>query len=115
MRPRKHQVDGRPSSARFWVWGTQGWGRRGQFRKSGEGKRNKIKGLDSSHGVLGTHISLLQTGGWKEARFSSTHDLTLTRRSMAGRQESSAHNVSPANLSAGEVLSAEPPVGHLMT
>lgn len=29
-----------------------------------------------------THMSLLQTGGWKEPRFSSTQALTPTRRSM---------------------------------
>lgn len=34
----------------------------------------------------GTHRSLLQTGGRKEARFSSTQVFTLTGRAMAARE-----------------------------
>lgn len=53
--------------------------------------------------MLGTHISLLQTGGWKEARFSSTQDFTFIRCSMVGRQDSSAHRVLPGSRAVGEV------------
>lgn len=38
--------------------------------------------------VPGTHRSLLQTGGKKEARFSSTQVFTLTGRAMAAREPS---------------------------
>lgn len=37
-------------------------------------------------GVRATHRSLLQTGGRKEPRFSSTHAFTLTGRSMVSRE-----------------------------
>lgn len=37
-------------------------------------------------GEPGTHRSLLQTGGRKEARFSSTQVFTLTGRAMAARE-----------------------------
>lgn len=36
--------------------------------------------------MRGTHRSLLQTGGRKEARFSSTQVFTLTGRSMVARE-----------------------------
>lgn len=54
--------------------------RRANGGGKGEGRGQK----DGS--VPGTHRSLLQTGGRKEARFSSTQVFTLTGRAMAARE-----------------------------
>lgn len=59
----------------------------------------------------GTHRSLLQTGGRKEARFSSTQAFTLTGRSMATREPGSGA-VSSAQLEGRG--SAQPPIGSLV-
>ena len=61
--------------------------------------------------MRGTHRSWLQTGGRKEARFSSTQAFTLTGLSMAS-QEPRSRAVSSAP-SEGRA-SARPPIGRLV-
>ena len=56
------------------------------WRADGGGKGEGRGQKDGS--VPGTHRSLLQTGGRKEARFSSTQVFTLTGRAMAAREPS---------------------------
>lgn len=62
-------------------------------------------------GVPGTHRSLLQTGGRKEARFSSTQVFTLTRRSMAARGAALWSVCLGPSEGRG---SAQPPMGRLI-
>lgn len=53
--------------------------------RGADGEEGDDRGQEEG-GAPGTHRSLLQTGGKNEARFSSTHLLTLTGRSMASQE-----------------------------
>ena len=90
-----------------------GWRNSGSGRLRGAvgGRRGGENRGQEGGGVRGTHRSLLQTGGRKEPRFSSTHAFTFTGRSMVCREPHSCAESSA--LSKGRA-SARPPIGRLV-